>query len=344
MKRGPRRGIGLCATFVASLALASTPAHAAAPADSSEHVLIAPIEADGLAPADVERLHELLAETLDGHGIELERVSVDRDCERECLAELGERHAADSLVRVTVEAAERDYAATLEIYSFDGADQPASYEIDCHVCGFGEFSTALRERASLARTNVRGLAELSISGSPERARLSIEGQPLGSTLPTVARLEPGHHELLVEHNGYEPRALELVLEPGARESVFVQLEPIMDEARTRALIPLGAALLGAGVGGIATGIGLTALHGSPVRSRCASPTTASTIDADGDCRWVHDTVDAGVTTTVLAAAATVTGATVLAIGIKRCEADPDCRKHELGILIGPTRVGVGLHF
>ena len=71
-----------------------------------------------------------------------------------------------------------------------------------------------------------------------------------------------------------------------------------------------------GFAATASGAALVALHGREHQGRCDGP---QGVDADGDCRYVHQTLAPGVVSLIGGVALSATGVTLLVVGRRQAE-------------------------
>lgn len=152
-------------------------------------------------------------------------------------------------------------------------------------------------------------------------------------LDTVAAVTQRTRKRL-DHFVEEPN----VVEPSSSPSPVNVADPaaardLAEQRRERAFVGSGAGLLVAGVAGIGVGAALVAMHATPIEGDCMQ----GNVDTDGDCRFVHDTRDGGIASITLGSAALVTGAVLLAVGLKS-------RRSRLRAAVSPRSVALELRF
>lgn len=100
-----------------------------------------------------------------------------------------------------------------------------------------------------------------------------------------------------------------------------------DGARASAMQPAGIALLAAGSASVVGGAVLLGIDGREIRSRCSPANT----DADGDCRYVHDTKAGGIALVTVGIVSAAAGITLVSIDRHR-------HKTELRARLGYNRI------
>lgn len=182
--------------------------------------------------------------------------------------------------------------------------------------------STLRDR--LARTGV------TLSGAPEGALVRIDGEERGrAPLEASLSLDPGNHEVVVEHDGYE--TFRAAVSVNAGQTVHVEAEMVED---TSPGVPTSAIALWAGGGGaIVAGaaIGGIALSQS-------SGTADGTARADRARRLARS---ADVLMAVGAAAA-VTGLVLYLVGRGSDDDDEEATSFYVAPQVAPTQVGAAV--
>lgn len=328
------------------LALVATPAEAASPKDSKHKVLLLPIEAEGLLPADREALDERLRPAFDHPDIELiEPAKIEPCSDDACMRELGREHGASHVVRAVVTADGRDYVATLSVLNLDREVPSSTIDASCQICGIAEFDDRLASRAVAARDLIvvtPRVGRLEIVGGPSDARVRVDGE-LRGRLPFSGELPVGPHELVVTADGHFRQVVPIETLAGVEQRLEIELapKPIPHWQRT-----VGWTTLGIGIGSLTTGTVLLGVHGQPATLRCNAADDPGVVDSDGDCRWLRSTLGPGVGLTVVGIAAATTGVTFLAIDAtrRRAHARKTTSNVEIRPMLGLTRVGLWIRF
>jgi hypothetical protein len=171
---------------------------------------------------------------------------------------------------------------------------------------------------------------------PRSARVEVDGAFVGkgrvSTLVT-----PGEHQIRVSARGYDPQELKLSVTRGVTRSVEVRLTH--PELPGRLHRPLAIGALAAGAVGIGVGAALVAADGQPLARRCGSEDPQN-FDAEGDCRYVHETLGAGVAVTAIGVGLAGAAATLLVIDASRRKRRGNAWAGRVRLHVGPGRVGL----
>jgi hypothetical protein len=329
------------ALLVAAFAWLGGPSSAHA-GEGEPTVLLLPLESKGLSKADHATLEAGLRPAFEHPGLEVvsEPASAESCSDDACRRELGRERGASHVIRVELAAEGRDFVAQIEVLAVDGTGPPTTIDASCLVCGLSEFDELLAGRAVSARELIltpvaAQTGRLRVIGGPVDARVSVDGFLLGR-LPYEGELAPGRHELVVTAAGHVRRVVPFVTVAGAEELIEVKLEP---KPVPRWRRPLGWSLIAASAGSLGAGAALIGVDGRDAAHRCRSG-EAGVIDLDGNCRWIHQSMGAGVGLTIVGIAAAAAGATLLII---------DARQRRARNLAGPkpelapqVRLGVGL--
>jgi hypothetical protein len=344
-------GLGLALTLAAGQARAAEPpAASSTESAATREVLLLPVEAEGLPPADRQALDDRLRPIFEHPDIELIEPQKNRrepleSCPDEaCLRKLAREHGASHVVRATVVADGRDFVATLEVLTLD-RDEPAStIDASCQICGLAEFDELLEARAVAARDQILATPQfgrLEIVGQPLGARVHVDGKWRGQ-LPFSESLSIGHHELIVVADGHFRKVVPIETLAGVEQRLTVELapKPIPRWSRT-----VGWTSLGIGLGALTTGAAFIAVHGQPAALRCKSG-ELGLVDDEGDCRWLRQTLGAGVGLTVAGIAAATAGITLLSIdgSRRRARARAAAGDVEIRALVGINRIGLRIRF
>lgn len=229
-------------------------------------------------------------------------------CERAVAKATG----ADYVIRPRV--SQRDNVYTVVLQARDAQGQiVGSAEDKCEICGLTELGELVSARAASLSKQLELIAGapalISVSAEPDGAEVWVDGQFVGLA-PLEYALPPGEHELRFGARGYVSQKRSVTAVSGVQEELTVTLGRARVDARTRGLIIGGAVTLGLGVAGIGGGAPLLALDGKPYERPCDA-------DPEGDCKNLYDTVGPGAGLTAVGAAAVVTGAALLAVGLIR---------------------------
>lgn len=240
--------------------------------------------------------------------------------------------------RLEVTANGRDFA--LQLVMLDSqTDAPVATIVDvCDTCGFSELAERVE---AMTVSAVRALekaeprpASVTMRSDPAGATVVLDGTALGST-PLQTPIPAGEHTLIMRVDGHLPHRREILVAEGEVVAYDVTLtaDTVVRPKRERILRGVAAGGVGVGLVSIAAGGTLIWLHGRPLRRDCA----AGNVDADGHCRFLHDTRAAGIAVTVLGSAAAIAGATVLGLVSTK-------RQPRSGVAVVPTSRGLQVRF
>jgi hypothetical protein len=258
---GPPAGLTLSLTLVATTAVAAP------------RVAVLPVEFEGRVP-EVSRisLNERLVEGLARAGFEVSAGDVLKNalpngpapetCRAPgCYNEIAAKLALDFLVVAQVKIRERNYALQLQLLGGrDGKPSAEAHEV-CELCGIQEVGEKLDKLASSLMSHVgtaRGdPARLTVQSEPMGAAVTIDGRAAGDT-PLSLELSPGPHEVAVAAPGHAGTRKKILLDPGVRGLVSVDLLPLGRRPRgaLKARGPLrefGMLSMGVGIAAVATG-------------------------------------------------------------------------------------------
>lgn len=249
----------LLASLVATTALAAP------------RVAVLPVEFDGRVP-DVSRitLSERLVEGLARAGFEVSAGDVlasalgnnpnPETCHAPaCYRQIAAKLALDFLVIAQVKIKDRNYELKLQLVR--GRDgKPSSEEREvCELCGIQEVGQKLDRLASSLMSRVGAprsdSARLIVQSEPAGASVTVDGRAAGET-PVTMELSVGTYEVALAAGGHAGAHKKVVLEPGVRTVVSVDLLPLSAASGGKAGPPLGLWWTAIGVGAAAVGTGL----------------------------------------------------------------------------------------
>jgi hypothetical protein len=264
----------------------------------------------------------------------------DHACRRRSLA----AHDVTYWLTTELEGRDRMYVVRTALWSAHESEALAHAEERCVVCGRVELAElvaaqTLTMRRFLTETESEPAA-FDIVARPRSARISVDGVELGrGRVRTEVR--PGTHRIRVTARGYDPQELTLPVTRGVTRAVEVRLTHPELPGRLHRPLALGA--LGTAAVGIGVGAALVAADGDPVARRCG-PDDAASLDADGDCRYVHQTLAAGVTVAALGVGLASAAATLLIIDASRRKRHGEAWARRYGVKLGIGRGGVAVSF
>jgi len=271
--------------MVIGLVLASMVALApSAPPVASGRVLVLDIVAPGIAAADRERLDARVAAVLAASDIPLASVAT-REAARECKSTVcRERTAADRGVTHWVRAEVR------------GEDR--EYRVTIAAGTIADSIEGPTLASSTGECHVCGIGELTASIEAHtiemRERLLADDAARRSP-PAAPRPSRADHDISLLRS------------------------PRRDTGRVDMMRPAGIALLAAGSASAIGGAVLLGIDGNDVRRRCSD--NPQNRDADGDCRFVHDTLAPGIAMLSGGILAVAGGITLVSIDRRRRRAD-----------------------
>lgn len=306
---------GLARIVAASLlatplpALAKPPPVGVAPIDAGEEAV--------LAAEDQSLWQQALTKGVTSTGVNV--VLLDQRCEdADCFAATASTKKIRRIVELEIAVLTNDYEITVSVMDEQGR-QLDTREAHCEICTAQDVAARITETtAELGPHFVtaeapevpKAVAAVSISSDPPGATVFVDGTDLGTT-PLEAELEPGEHALKIEQDGFVAHEETFSASGGALATFSVSLTP--DEApRTGKPAPRGkpwmwttGLILGAGgLAAVGAGTALIVIDSRPVQRRC----TGDSVDVNGTCEWLHDTIAGG-------AIAVSVGAAALGVGI-----------------------------
>jgi TolB-like protein len=256
----PQAALSVALTLIASTAI------------GAPRVAVLPVEFDGRVP-DVSRisLSERLVEGLARAGFEVSAGDVlksalhnnpaPESCHAPaCYKQIAAKLSLDYLVLAQVKIKERNYELKLQLVK--GRDgKPSSEEREsCELCGIQEVGEKLDKLASSLMSHVgpqrSDPAHLTVQSEPAGASVTVDGRAAGET-PLSVELSPGSHEVAVAAAGHAGANKKIILEPGIRGLVSVDLLPLSGgSARSGPPPALWWAAIGVGAGAVGTGLAI----------------------------------------------------------------------------------------
>lgn len=273
-----------------------------------------PLVVEGELPSSWRaQLARRLREGLERGGRPIVDAKATAPCtDAECIRALGRDTGARWIVRARVTVRDRDFDVALELLDANSGTSLTNSSARCEVCAVAEVGDMLADRAAVLDRNLDALLRappvIRFESVPPRALVWLDGELVG-TAPVERTVEEGRHRARGELDGYLPLELQFDALAGTGDTVTLELSPKPRRAGRRA----GWALLGIGLGGLAIGTPLVALHGHPYRARCSG----NDVDTDGNCRFVYGTRTGGAVVLAIGAAALVTAVVLLATSRKR---------------------------
>jgi hypothetical protein len=177
----------------------------------------------------------------------------------------------DLLVVVQVELERTDTVLGIHVVTA-ASDTDSTANHFCNVCDDASLKLAV---ADVTRRLLRDAAErsgktrLSIASRPDRAWITLDGKPAGST-NLVKATYPGEHTVMLTRTGYATATRTIEVQEGETAELIVDLEPapgtVIDrgrDRRARAPRRVPRLLLGAGVVALASGAVLIGVDEDP---------------------------------------------------------------------------------
>ena len=234
-----------------------------------------------------------------------------------CWQGLAREHEVTHLAQLEVTFEDPDWTLHAIIVDGDSGRVVGEVSSTCDLCGFDELTSAVADAAAGARRQLESsivpAPVLAVRSTPAGANVEVDGEVVGRT-PLETTLAPGEHDVRVRRSGFAAEFHRLAAVDGVRYDLSVPLRPVESGGTAaappnRAMVAAGAATLATGFALLGVGVVLTALHEQPIRSDC----DGGNVDADGNCRFVHDTLTGGIVTLAIGGAAAVAGVTLLVL-------------------------------
>lgn len=222
---------------------------------------------------------------------------------------------ADFVLSGTLSIVERDYTVRLEVRRPGEAEVVASTEGYCELCGVEEAIDEIEARAAVLAPKIEQLGAsepvLMFRSTPVGVEVVVDGESRGTT-PVEVETEPGSHLVEAKMPGFMPQSFEVQAVDGVQQEIALRLVPLPSEPppNGRGLRISGVASLSASVVALGAGVPLLVLHGRPYETTCNA-------DDTGRCQFDYDTLTGGAIGTAIGGALVVTGAVLLAVGIRR---------------------------
>lgn len=310
---------------------------------------ILPVEGgQGLSEADRDHLRERSRAALLGPWVRVAdeaEVAAAEACEdAACLRRSLAPHGVSYWLTTRLQGRDRMFVVHTALWSVEAAALLAHAEERCVVCGRVELAElvaaqTLTMRQFLTETGDDPAAFV-VDARPRSARVELDGTAVGKGRVSTL-VSPGEHRIRVSARGYDPQELTLSATRGVTRSVEVRLTH--PELPRRLHRPLALGGLATAAVSIGVGAALVAADGRPLTRRCG-PDDPQSFDVDGDCRFVHDTLGAGVALTALGVGLAGAAMTVLIVDASRRRRHGDAWARRPGPRMSLGRAGVGLAF
>ncbi len=222
-----------------------------------------------------------------------------------------------------------DYRVMMQLV--DGLTGEMTSETDraCDLCGLAELGTQVGDMAATMRREIEAEAteppRLVVTSVPAGAEVELDGEVIGLT-PISVDTVSGVHRITLRRGGYVVAREEVELLDGVERRMETQLlklpvdtaaVPSRPATASSGLIWGGVAGIVVGLGGIAGGATMVALHEQPIARDCEG----ENVDALGRCRYLHDTRAGGIALLVVGGISLVGGVVLLATGGARRRSD-----------------------
>ncbi len=183
-----------------------------------------------------------------------------------------------------------DYAVTARVFATDGSVLETSTAL-CKICRHDELPGTVTKAveavaASLDEARPK-TGTLAVVSTPSGATVLVDGEQAGTT-PLELELLVGSHDIVVRAPGREETSEQAGISAGevTRRAYELRSEASVSP-RTEIGVGWGAVAVGAVVA--FSGIAMLVLDEREIASQCGG----NDIDADGDCRFLYDTVGVG---------------------------------------------------
>lgn len=300
----------------------------------------------GLSAADREHLRTRSRAALLGPGLRVavndELAAAESCANATCRKRSLVAHGVSWWLTIDIGGHDRMYTVRTKLWSADADEAIAATEQQCAVCGRLELAELVAAQAWEMRRLLHETADepsvLVVDARPASARVEIDATA-GGRGHVRAEVAPGEHEIRVSAPGYASQTLTLSLKRGVTRSLSVVLQRTADPVQWHRPLAIGGLVLAtASIGG---GAALVAIDGRPVAQRCG-PERPQNLDIDGDCRYVHRTLGAGIAMTAIGVGLASAAVTMLAIDISRRRSEDSPSRVQ--IELGPARVGLAGRF
>jgi len=286
----------LLAVFVGIAGLPSTPANAAAPAETGAKAAILPLAVDGeLSQVDRESLTTELVGGLQRGAFAVvqpsEVLASDANAgecaDAKCYVRVAKATGATHLVRATARVRDRDYDIAVELIDGKSGSVVASSQEGCEICGIVDAGNLMSSAAATLRTKLDALAKgpstLTITSEPAGAEVTVDGEIAGVT-PVQRSVIVGKRVIRVSKEGFIAVEREVTVVEGVAEEIGFTLEKVPNRLPKR---PWGFVSLSFGIASLGVATGFAAMQSRPYKIGGACD--GDNVDADGDCRRLWDT-------------------------------------------------------
>ena len=203
-------------------------------------------------------------------------------------------------------AQRRDFTIVLDVVDTQTQRSVAQSRERCEVCGFSEVVEVVDSQAAAIGARLDALQleppVLIFDSVPPGAVVVLDGEVVGET-PFERAVQPGPHRVEAQLDGYVTAARQIEAVAGVRDRVQVTLEPVPRPKRRGRMRALGWSALGVGGAALVVGVPLIVIDGQPNRVQCSG----SDVDANGNCRFIYATAEAGIGLAAVGGALLATG-------------------------------------
>jgi len=281
---------------------------------------VAPIETNGegvVAAEDASLWQQALTKGVTSTGVNV--VLLDQACaDADCFAAAASAKKIRRIVEAEVVMLTNDFEIRVSVVDEQGR-QLDTRDSHCEICTAQDVATRITEAtaelgshfvAAEAPEVSDAVAAIAIGSDPPGATVFVDDEELGTT-PLEAELAPGEHALRLEREGFGAHEETFAARSGALATFSVSLTP--NEAPPGGkkepsgkpwMWTTGLVLGASGLAAAGAGAALIAIDSRPVQRRC----TGDSVDVNGTCEWLHDTIAGG-------AIAVSIGAAALGVGI-----------------------------
>ena len=276
---------GCALALAVAMSLAAPPA-AAAPSEAKTAAL-QPVDFQGLGDASREdRFSAALREGLE-----------------RSLRIVEDQGQASYRIAVSIHFTDPDYELSVEAKDATGETVVARAAQTCELCGLEEAVSTAQSLAATLATKVAAaeldMPTLGVMATPDEVVIAIDGEVVGSA-PLTRRIDVGPHRVDASKSGFIGQSRDIIAVAGVHETIGFELE---ERPSRKPRTALGWAAVGVGGGALATGVTFIAIHATDVRLLCSG----ANVDADGDCRFVHQSRGLGIGIAAAGAALVATG-------------------------------------
>jgi hypothetical protein len=296
---------------------------------------------------------EALAEAI-GNGAVAAPAGADPCADAACIEALASAQGANGVVAARVDKSINDYSVSISVHDQSGA-KIGTHEFLCEICTAQDVSKRFAEEIGKLDDQIGQLAKaktVTQPGTPAVVKVSsdpkadvwIDGKRVGKT-PLETELAAGAHELKISTDGHAPHVESFEVSDGTRASFSVVLDSLGGDgggaaggdSRRKVMFATGLGLIGGGVAGVAGGAVLVAIDSRPIKRKCVG----DSVDINGECEFLHDTLIGGAVALGVGGAALVTGVVLTVLARK---GQGRSNREQARVRVVPTAQGVGIWF